>query len=313
MNLPPATLSTKIKKLNIPYDAGTTGRPLYRKDTLLKYFPLTSEAKVSTTISIANQKGGESKTTLTQYLAQALSISGKKVLLIDMDPQASLTSNYIENPVSTIADLMGFTNVKKQIDEVIFNIESGNGISGNLDIIPSNIKLSAFSQILTVKDYKRLTKIVDIIRSRYDLILIDCPPSLGPLLDNALVASDKVLIPIQCREYSLLGVDLLADSIHAIKENLNPRLEILGAVLSMYNPREIMSEKKEEIKEYFPLLKTHIRHRVSIPQNQTTKENYFKTHPKESKMFLDLAREILTIILYAQFFACLRPDNRLFC
>lgn len=290
LNIPRPTLCNNIKRLKIPSDGGTSGRPLFKESTLLKYFPIVERPLDSTTIAITNQKGGEAKTTLTQYLGQALSIVGKKTLLIDMDPQASLTSNYMTQPDSSISDLMGLTGTKKTIKEVMYKIDD------NLSILPSNIHLSAFTQIQKIKDYKKLNRIVDQVRSEFEFILIDCPPSLGPLLDNALAASDKVLIPVQCREYSLLGIDLLTDSISDIREDLNPRLELLGAVLSIYNKREIMSEKEEEIKSHFHVMKTKILKRASIPQNQATKENYFETKPKDAKMFLDLAQEIIGMV-----------------
>ena len=167
-------------------------------------------------------------------------------------------------------------------------------INDLLYILPSSIQLSAFTQIQKIKDYKRLNKIIDLIRSEYKFIIIDCGPSLGPLLDNVLAASDKVLIPVQCREYSLLGLDLLSDSINDIKDDLNPRLEILGAVLSLYDKREVMSVKEEEVEKHFKVMNTHILKRASIPQNQVTKDDYFKTNPKDSKMFLDLAKEIIS-------------------
>jgi len=290
-NLPPATLSTKIKKYKIHADGGTPGRPLYKKETLLKYFSLQEiESSDSVIISICNQKGGEMKTTLTQYLGQALAIKGKKVLLVDMDPQASLTSYFCNYPDKSLADLMGLTAVKANFSDVVVKI------SENINLLPSNIKLSAFSQIVKIKDYKRLFNVLNPVRSEYNFIILDCGPFLGPLLDNALTAADKVLIPVQCREYSCLGLDLLSDSINDIKEDLNPRLEILGAVLAFYDQREIMSEKKDEIGEFFTVLKTPIYKRASIPQNQATKEDYFKKHPKDAAMFLKLADEILQIL-----------------
>jgi len=289
LNLPQSTISVKLKQLKVPSEKGTPGRPLYKKDVILKYFPIQEKSKISTTISVANQKGGEAKTTVTQCLGQALALAGKRTLILDMDPQANLTSNFSENPERTIVDLMGINGRKKNsVKDTIIEI------TPNLFLLPSNIKLANFTHVINIDDHTRLKNVVDRIRSDYDYILIDCPPSLGVLLENALVASDKVIIPIQCRQFSLLVIDQLALTINRVKASpLGNNLDILGAVLTFHDPREIMSVLKKEIQNYFPIFDTPILKRTSIAQAQYINTALYKTAPKDFKMFQDLAEELV--------------------
>jgi chromosome partitioning protein len=204
---------------------------------------------LSKIISIFNQKGGVGKTTTNVNLCAALAIKGKKVLSIDMDPQGNSTSglglnkNNLEN---TIYDVL--------IDEMDINKAIYTTEIKNFNLIPANIQLAGAEIELTKTQYreKTLKERINLIDMDYNFIIIDCPPSLGLLSLNALTASNSVLIPIQCEYYSLEGVGQLIDTIKLVKKNLNPKLEVEGVILNMFDGRTNLSiQVVEEIKKYF--------------------------------------------------------------
>ena len=193
-------------------------------------------------ISIVNQKGGVGKTTTASNLSTALSAISKKVLLIDLDSQgnASTGLGFLEkDKVSTIYEvLIGKCYIKDAIQSTYIP---------NLDIIPANIHLSGLEIEIADSFQKEMMlykKILEI--NSYDYIIIDCPPSLGVLTINSLVASDSVLIPMQCEFYSLEGLSHLLRTIEIVKEKINPTLEIEGILLTMYDKRYKLTEIVEE-------------------------------------------------------------------
>ena len=200
-------------------------------------------------ISVANQKGGVGKTTTTINLSTLIAKKGKKVLMIDADPQGNASSG-----VGIDRDDIELSIYDILIDEVEFdNVVKKTNIK-NLDICPSNINLAgAEVELVSVMSREhRLKEKLDKIKDKYDFIIIDCPPSLGLITLNAFTASDSVLIPVQCEYYALEGLGQLLNTINLVKKHLNKNLEIEGALLTMYDVRTNLSNQVvKEVKNYF--------------------------------------------------------------
>ena len=205
-------------------------------------------------ISIINQKGGVGKTTTVINLAAGLSMKGKKILVIDLDPQGNATTGFgVSNTDSPDKTIYNVLNGKKNISEVICktNFE-------NLNLIPSNVDLSGL-EVETAGDNKRAFILKEQImaylndsRGSYDYVLIDCPPSLSLLTIMALVASNSLVVPLQAEFFALEGLTQLMKTIERIKSNLNPELIIKGILLTMYDKRNKLSaEVEKEAREYF--------------------------------------------------------------
>ena len=200
-------------------------------------------------ISVANQKGGVGKTTTTINLSTLIAKKGKKVLMIDADPQGNASSG-----VGLDRDDIELSIYDILIDEVEFdNVVKKTNIK-NLDICPSNINLAgAEVELVSVMSREnRLKEKLDKIKDNYDYIIIDCPPSLGLITLNAFTASDSVLIPVQFEYYALEGLGQLLNTINLVKKHLNKNLEIEGALLTMYDVRTNLSNQVvKEVKNYF--------------------------------------------------------------
>ena len=208
-------------------------------------------------ISIINQKGGVGKTTTVINLAAGLSMRGKKVLVIDLDPQGNATTGLgLPNTANSELTIYSVLNGNKKITDVIQATKVEN-----LNLITSNVDLSGL-EVETAGDSRRAFKLKDELASilndsgaSYDYILIDCPPSLSLLTIMALVASDELVVPLQTEFFALEGLTQLMKTIERIKSNLNPSLSIRGILLTMYDKRNKLSgEVEHEARNYFNCL-----------------------------------------------------------
>jgi len=273
-------------------EIGPTGRPW---PDIPEPPPLTSHGP-ALVIAMCNQKGGVGKTTTTINLGAALAELGRRVLLVDFDPQGSLSVGLGVNPHTLEHSIYNLLLSRDTpIDEVI----DRTGVP-NLDILPSNIDLSA-AEVQLVSEVAReqtLLRVLENVKSRYDVILIDCAPSLGLLTINALTAADKVIMPLETEFFALRGIALLTDTITKVTDRLNPRLEILGILGTMYDPRTLHSrEVLERVVQAFGdrVFHTVIRRTVKFPETTVAGEpitTYATTSPGATA-YRTLAREVL--------------------
>ena len=265
---------------------------MYRSGKKVQFRILSDKQKI---LAIINQKGGVGKSTTAVNLAAALGAAGKEVLLVDLDPQGNATSGYgidkrdIGQCVYNV--LLGETPVE---DVILANVGKG------VDVLPSTISLAG-AEVELVNEMareNRLKNALGSLRGRYDYILIDCPPSLGLLTINALVAADKLLIPIQCEFYALEGVTKLLDSMKRVKSVLNPSLDIYGIVLTMYDSRTNLSKQVvDEVRSFFgdTVFKTLIPRTVKLSEAPSYGQPIIEYAPenKGTEAYNELAQEVI--------------------
>ena len=213
-------------------------------------------------ISIFNQKGGVGKTTTSINLSSYLAMQGYKILNIDIDPQGNTTSGLGFDKRSLTESMYDILTSDATIDEIAKKSE----LIDNFYLIPSTMELAGAEVELISKDNREniLKNKISNMKSKFDYIFIDCPPSLGLLTINALTASDSVLIPIQCEFYALEGVGQLINTIQLVKKSLNKDLEVEGVIMSMYDGRtKLSNEVVSEVKSYF---KDNV-YETTIPRN----------------------------------------------
>jgi len=281
------------KKARTADDApmGPTGRPYHGFPTPP---PLASHGPARI-IALCNQKGGVGKTTTTINLAAALASYGRRVLAVDFDPQGALSAGLgvQTHDVPTVYDLL--LDTKRDPREAIV----ATGTEG-LDVLPANIDLSA-AEVHLVNEVARETILARVLRhvsGEYDVILIDCQPSLGLLTVNALTASHGVVIPLECEFFALRGVALLIETIDKVRDRLNPALELDGLLATMYDPRTLHSrEVLERVVEAFgdDVFETVIGRTVKFPDASVSGVPIIEFAPEHAaaQAYLRLARELV--------------------
>ena len=245
-------------------------------------------------MAIINQKGGVGKSTTAINLSAALGELGKQVLLVDLDPQGNSSSGLgIEK--SQVHNCVYVLLNDVAIEDVIIP-DVGEG----LDLVPATINLAG-AEVELVSEMARENRLKDAVgslRGKYDYVFIDCPPSLGLLTVNALVAADKLLIPIQCEFYALEGVTKLLDSMKRVKTRLNPTLDIFGVLLTMYDGRTTLSRQVvEEVRSYFgkTVFTTLIPRTVKLSEAPSFGQPITQYDPsgKGAQSYVNLAKEVV--------------------
>ncbi|GAB7140713.1 AAA family ATPase [Deferribacterales bacterium RsTz2092] len=245
-------------------------------------------------IALANQKGGVGKTTTAINLSEALVQKGKRVLLVDIDPQANSTSGVGVSLAKDAPSIYEVLSGTVPAERAILKAAAG------IDVLPTRIDLAAAEVELVSEEGReqRLKRCLQHVRDNYDFILIDCQPSLGLLTVNALTAADSVLIPLQCEYYAMEGLGQLLKTIRRIRENLNPSLGLEGILLTMYDARNNLSDEvKEQVEANFQkeAFKTVIPRNVRLseaPSYGTPINMYDKSSVGAAK-YNELADELL--------------------
>ena len=248
-------------------------------------------------IALFNQKGGVGKTTTNVNLSACIAAKGRKVLIIDIDPQGNTTSGFGIDKNTTEYSIYDALLDSEDIEKCIVKTKLEN-----IDIIVSNMQLAgAEIELTNLKEREFiLKKIIDKVKEQYDYIFIDCPPSLGLLTINSLTGVDSVLIPIQCEYYALEGVSQLMNTIQLVKKNLNQSLEIQGVVLSMFDGRTNLSiQVVDEVKKFFKgkVYTTIIPRNVRLAEAPSYGMPIIQYDPKSrgAEAYIELAEEFLDL------------------
>ncbi|MCL6516007.1 AAA family ATPase [Alicyclobacillus sp.] len=248
-------------------------------------------------IAVANQKGGVGKTTTTVNLGACIACLGKRVLLIDIDPQGNTTSGIGINKADVRYCVYDVIINDVPVEEAILPTAVDN-----LSVLPATIQLAGaeIELVPTISREVRLRRALQPLRNRYDYIIIDCPPSLGLLTVNALTAADSVLIPIQCEYYALEGLSQLLNTVRLVQKHLNTSLEVEGVLLTMLDARTNLGlQVIEDVKKYF----RDKVYRTIIPRNVRLSEApshgqpivFYDAKSRGAETYMDLAKEVLGV------------------
>lgn len=250
---------------------------------------------MSQVISIVNQKGGVGKTTTAVNLAAGLAEAGKFVLLVDLDPQGNATSGLGVKDRETARGVYHALIGQDRLHDVV-----SNTAHTGLRIVPATSDLAGANVELVNVDGResKLNDVLSEVKHAYDYVVIDCPPSLGILTLNGLVAADHILIPVQAEYYALEGLDQLLKTVELVRNNIKPNLQVLGAVLTMFDTRNRLSEEiMSELYKFFPnnIFRSVIPRTVRLAEAPSFGQSIFHYEPrgKGAKSYERLTRELL--------------------
>jgi len=249
-------------------------------------------------LAIANQKGGVGKTTISMGLAGVLAEMGKRVLLVDMDQQGNLSSAFLDNIHNLPATVFELLTDEAGIDEALHKTHIEN-----IDILPANLALSDLDVRLGGDDDSQyyLLEALNELNANYDFVIIDCPPNLGKATRMALVASNGILVPIECQEWAVKGSSQLDAYVEKVQKRANPSLEVLGFIINKYDPRRSLEATyNQALREKYPdrIFQTELHNNVQYTEAATARLpiNYYLPHSKQAELFRTLINEIMPYV-----------------